>query len=96
MRGDAEDVSFVEADTLLKDGLEIFYIGKRKFCVHVQTNRVMLYGYIQKDFQSVSVTEERRLHGMAWDGTKSWFRNVSKDMKQQAVNQYKLITSFNI
>jgi hypothetical protein len=75
----------------MKDGLEIFYIGKRKFCVHVQTNRVM-----QKDFQSVSVTEERRLQGMAWDGTTSWFRNVSKDMKQQAVNQYKLITSFNI
>jgi len=75
----------------MKDGLEIFYIGKRKFCVHVQTNSVM-----QKDFQSVSITEERRLQGMAWDGTKSWFRNVSKDMKQQAVNQYKLITSFNI
>ena len=75
----------------MKDGLEILWIGKRKFCVHVHST-----SHLPNNFQCVSVTEERRLQGMAWDGTKSWFRNVSKDMKQQAVNQYKLITSFNI
>jgi len=73
----------------MQDGLEIFWIAKRKFCVHVQTFEHINYQY-------VTVTEERRLQGMACDGTKSWFRNVSKDMKHQAVNQYKLLTSYNI
>jgi hypothetical protein len=73
----------------MKDGLEIFWIGKRKFCVYVQTIKHINY-------QSVTITEERRLQGMAWDGTKSWFRNVSKSAKQQAINQYKLLTLCNI
>ena len=73
----------------MKDGIQTFWIGKRKFCVHVQTLKHINY-------QSVTVTEERKLQGMAWDGTKSWFRNVSKDMKQQAINQYKLLTLCNI
>ena len=73
----------------MQDGLQIFWISKRKFCVHVQTVTHINYQY-------VTVTEERKLQGMAWDGTKSWFRNVSKDMKQQAINQYKLLTSFEV
>ena len=73
----------------MQDGLQIFWISKRKFCVYVQTTKHINYQY-------VTVTEERRLQGMAWDGTKSWFRNVSKDMKQKAINQYKLLTSFEI
>jgi len=73
----------------MKDGLQIFWIGKRKFCVHVQTANHINY-------QSVTVTEERRLQGMAWDGTKSWFRNVSKSAKQHAINQYKLLTVSNV
>ena len=73
----------------MQDGLQIFWINKRKFCVHVQTAKHINY-------QFVTVTEERRLHGMAWDGTNAWFRNVSKDMKQKAINQYKLLTSFEI
>ena len=73
----------------MQDGLQIFWINERKFCVHVQTATHI-------NHQFVTVTEERRLQGMAWDGTKSWFRNVSKDMKQQAINQYKLLTSFDI
>jgi hypothetical protein len=73
----------------MQDGLQIFWISKRKFCVHVQTiNHI--------NYQSVTVTEERRLQGMAWDGTKSWFRNVSKDMKQKAIEQYKLLTLCNV
>ena len=73
----------------MKEGLQIFWIGKRKFCVYVQTANHINY-------QSVTVTEERRLQGMAWDGTKSWFRNVSKSAKQQAINQYKLLTVSNV
>jgi hypothetical protein len=73
----------------MKDGLEIFWIAKRKFCVHVQTVKHINY-------QFVTVTEERRLQGIVWDGTKSWFRNVSKNKKQQAINQYKLLTSFDV
>jgi hypothetical protein len=42
------------------------------------------------------IQEERHLQGIAWDGTKQWFRNISKDMKQQAINQYKLLTFCNI
>jgi hypothetical protein len=73
----------------MQDGLQIFWISKRKFCVHVQTiNHI--------NYQSVTVTEERRLQGMAWDGTKSWFRNVSKDIKQKAIEQYKLLTLCNV
>jgi hypothetical protein len=75
----------------MQDGLQIFWIAKRKFCVHVHTLR-----HLPNNFQCVSVTEERRLNGMAWDGSKSWFRNVSKDMKQQAINQYKLLSSFDV
>ena len=73
----------------MQDGLEIFWIAKRKFCVHVNTVKHINY-------QSVTVTEERRLQGMAWDGTKSRFRNVSKDMKHQAIQQYKLLKSFDV
>ncbi len=73
----------------MKDGLEIFWIGKRKFCVYVQTVKHINY-------QSITITEERKLQGMAWDGTKSWFRNVSKDMKNQAIKQYQLLTLCDI
>jgi len=73
----------------MQDGLEIFWIAKRKFCVHVYTVKHINY-------QFVTVTEERRLQGMAWDGTKSWFRNVSKDMKHQAIQQYKLLKLFDV
>jgi hypothetical protein len=73
----------------MKDGLEIFWLGKRKFCVYVQTAKHINY-------QHVTITEERKLQGMAWDGTASWFRNVSKSAKEQALNQYKLLTTCNI
>ena len=42
------------------------------------------------------IQEERRLQGIVWDGTKQWFRNVSKSAKEQAINQYKLLTLCNI
>ena len=51
----------------MQDGLQIFWIAKRKFCVHVHSSR-----HLPNNFQCVSVTEERRLNGMAWDGSKSW------------------------
>ena len=73
----------------LKNGIQTFWIGKRKFCVHVQT----IFG---SNYQSVMIQEERQLQGIVWDGTKQWFSNVSKDMKQQAINQYKLLTTCNI
>ena len=76
----------------MKDGIQTFWIGKRKFCVHVQTIRYSS----NTEHQSVMIQEERRLQGIVWDGTKQWFCNVSKDMKQQAINQYKLLTLCNI
>ena len=73
----------------MKTGYQELYIKGTKFAVHVCANH--LGGIYTIVFQ------ERWLSGGAYGSqgycnTKSWFRNVSKANRQQAINTYKLLT----
>lgn len=73
----------------MKTGYQELYIKGNKFAVHVCANH--LGGTYTIVFQ------ERWLSGGAYGSqshcnTKSWFRNVSKTNKEQAINTYKLLS----
>lgn len=73
----------------MKTGYQELYIKGTKFAVHV------CEGYLGNTYAIVQ--QERWLSGGAFGSqgrfnTKSWFRNVSKANRQQAINTYKLLT----
>lgn len=73
----------------MKTGYQEIYIKGIKFAVHVYASHL---GSIY-----TTVSQERWLSGGAYGSqgrcnTKSWFRNVSKTNRQQAINTYKLLT----
>ena len=73
----------------MKTGYQELYLKGTKFAVHVCES------YLGGTY--AIVLQERWLSGGAYGSqgrcnTKSWFRNVSKANRQQAINTYKLLT----